>query len=134
LGPANTDAINRASNLSYGEATGVTQTVRNYGASLGLAVLGTLLLTVQRSKLTMSLKAQGVAHAAKVAATFSQSQGGHAVSSIPRYVSSDFAYATQSVLYAMCGIMGFAGLVALVALTRGVQEISPEDATGALTG
>ena len=40
LGPANTDAINRASNLSYGEATGITQTVRNYGASLGLAGVG----------------------------------------------------------------------------------------------
>ncbi len=36
LGPANTDAVNRASRLSYGEATGITQTVRNYAASLRL--------------------------------------------------------------------------------------------------
>src|SRR3984957_8259688 len=35
LGPASTDAVNRASRLSYGEATGITQTVRNYAASLG---------------------------------------------------------------------------------------------------
>src|SRR5215469_280253 len=35
LGQANTDAINRASRYSYGEATGITQTIRNYGASLG---------------------------------------------------------------------------------------------------
>ena len=28
LGQANTDAINRASRYSYGEATGITQTVR----------------------------------------------------------------------------------------------------------
>ena len=69
LGPANTDAINRASSLSYGEATGITQTMRNYGASLGLAVLGTILLTVQRSKLTASLMARHVPHAAQVAAT-----------------------------------------------------------------
>ena len=41
LGQANTDAINRASRYSYGEATGITQTVRNYGASLGFAILGT---------------------------------------------------------------------------------------------
>ena len=33
--PATTDAVNRASRLSYGEATGITQTVRNYAASLG---------------------------------------------------------------------------------------------------
>src|SRR5580693_4709379 len=38
LRQANTDAINRASRYSYGEATGITQTVRNYGASLGFAV------------------------------------------------------------------------------------------------
>ena len=44
LGPANTDAMNRAGNLSYGEATGITQTIRNYGASLGLAALGTIRL------------------------------------------------------------------------------------------
>lgn len=41
LGQSNTDAINRAGRLSYGEATGITQTVRNYGASLGFAILGT---------------------------------------------------------------------------------------------
>ena len=57
LGPANTDAVNRASTLSYGEATGITQTIRNLGASLGLAVLGTILLLVQRSKLTASFVA-----------------------------------------------------------------------------
>ncbi len=45
LGPASTDAVNRASRLSYGEATGITQTVRNYAASLGFAVLGTILLS-----------------------------------------------------------------------------------------
>ena len=49
LGPANTDAVNRAGNLSYGEATGITQTIRNFGASLGLAALGTILLFTYRS-------------------------------------------------------------------------------------
>ena len=44
LGPASTDAVSRASRLSYGEATGITQTVRNYAASLGLAILGTILV------------------------------------------------------------------------------------------
>jgi hypothetical protein len=68
-----------------------------------------------------------------VAATFSQSQGGHAVSAIPHYVSLDFAYATQSVLYVMCAIMGFAGLVAFLALKRGLQEALPERTAGART-
>jgi len=91
--------------------------------------LGTILLTVQRSRLTASLLARHVPHAATVAATFSQSQGGNSVSAIPHYVSLDFAYATQSVLYVMCGIMGFAGLVALLALKRGLQEALPEEGT-----
>ena len=60
LGQANTDAINRASRYSYGEATGITQTVRNYGASLGFAILGTLLITEFRSRITSSLTAKGL--------------------------------------------------------------------------
>jgi EmrB/QacA subfamily drug resistance transporter len=127
LGPANTDAINRASKLSYGEATGITQTVRNLGASLGLAVLGTVLITEFRSRLTTSLRAQHVPHAAQLAARFSQSQGSSLPGRIPAYASLDFAHATQSVLYVMCGIMAAAGAVALLGLRRGLQEAGPEE-------
>ena len=42
LGPVSTDALNRAPDVGYGEVTGITQTVRNLGASLGLAVMGSL--------------------------------------------------------------------------------------------
>ena len=47
-------------------------------------------------------------------------QGGGSVSSIPHYVSVDFAHATETVLYVMCGIMAFAGLVAL----RGLHVVA----------
>jgi EmrB/QacA subfamily drug resistance transporter len=127
LGPANTDAINRASSLSYGEATGITQTIRNFGASLGLAALGTVLLSAFRGRLTTSLAAQGVPHAGAVAAKFSQSQGGSSVSTIPHFVSLDFAYATQRVLFVMCGIIALAGVVAFVGLQRGLQEETGDD-------
>jgi Kef-type K+ transport system membrane component KefB len=40
LGTASTDAVNRAPSDSYSEVTEITQTSRNFGASLGLAVLG----------------------------------------------------------------------------------------------
>jgi fucose permease len=131
LGPANTDAVNRAGNLSYGEATGITQTIRNFGASLGLAALGTILLFNYRSHLTTSLKAMGVPNAATEANRITQSQQGHgSVTSIPHFVSLDFAHATQAVLYVMCGIMAFAGVVALFGLQRGRQEVAPvEDGT-----
>jgi EmrB/QacA subfamily drug resistance transporter len=128
LGPANTDAVNRAGNLSYGEATGITQTIRNFGASLGLAALGTVLLFNFRSHLTTSLQAAGDPHAATTAASIAQShQGNGSVASIPHYVSLDFAHATEAVLYVMCGIMAIAGLVALLGLERGRQETAPGD-------
>jgi hypothetical protein len=79
LGQANTDAVNRASRFSYGEATGITQTVRNYGASLGFAVLGTVLISEFRSKITDSLTAKGAPGpvAAAQAAKIAQLQGGN---------------------------------------------------------
>ena len=138
LGQANTDAINRASRYSYGEATGITQTVRNYGASLGFAILGTLLITRFRSAITGSLTGKGLpgpaasAEAAKIA----QLQGGNSnsnITTIPAFIRADFAAATHDVLYGMCVIMGVAALVALLGLRRGVQEDTaqaPEESGG----
>ena len=60
LGPASTDATNRAINASYGEVTGITQTVRNYGSALGLAVLGTMLTNVFARNLTTTPDHRGV--------------------------------------------------------------------------
>ena len=122
LGPANTDAINRAGDLSYGEATGITQTIRNYGASLGLAALGTILLFDFRSQLTSSFRKMGVTDPAAEADHVAQFQHAGPLRSIPHDVSLDFAHATQRVLYVMCGIMAFAGLLALFGLQRGRQE------------
>ena len=81
LGPASTDATNRAINASYGEVTGITQTVRNYGSALGLAVLGTLLASVFHTRLVATLTAAGVSPAdAQVAADEAAGRGGLAAS------------------------------------------------------
>jgi len=125
LGQANTDAINRASRYSYGEATGITQTVRNYGASLGFAILGTILLTQFRSQITASLTAKGLSGpaAAAQAAKIAQLQGGNSnITAIPAFIRADFAGAIRDVLFTMCGIMAVAAFVALRGLRRGVQE------------
>jgi len=125
LGQANTDAINRVSRYSYGEATGITQTVRNYGASVGFAILGTLLITAFRSAITSSLTGRGLpgpaasAEAAKIA----QLQGGNGnTTAIPMFIRADFAAATRDVLYGMAIIMAVATVVALRGLRRGIQE------------
>jgi hypothetical protein len=143
LGPSSTDAVNRASRLSYGEATGITQTVRNYAASLGLAILGTIVVTDMRNRLTGSLQAQGLprTRAQALAAQLAQSRGGGSgtsTASIPHYYRLDFAYATRTALYVMAGIMAVAAIVAILGLRRGVQEepaaaeapVVAEDATG----
>jgi EmrB/QacA subfamily drug resistance transporter len=129
LGPASTDAVNRASRLSYGEATGITQTVRNYAASLGIAVLGSLSISSMHARLTTSLVGQGVprgqadAEATRISQAHSAAAGG-----IPHFVRLDFAYATKSVFEAMAGIMVVATLIALAGLRRGVQQENAEPA------
>ena len=128
VGPASTDAVNRASQLSYGEATGITQTVRNYAASLGLAILGTILVAQLRSRIVTSLLSQGVpsARAHAEASSISQSQSGSgSLSAIPHFVRIDFAYATRSVLYVMAAMMAAAALAAFIGLRAGVQEEAP---------
>jgi predicted MFS family arabinose efflux permease len=129
LGPASTDAVNRASRLSYGEATGITQTVRNYAASLGLAILGTVLVSQMRSHLTTSLISQGLppGKAASEASTIAQSQGGSgSVQSIPHFVRLDFAYATRTVLIGMAIAMAAAAVTGFFGLKRGVQQETAE--------
>src|ERR1700678_949060 len=129
LGQANTDAVNRASRYSYGEATGITQTVRNYGASLGFAILGTILISEFRSAITSSLTAKGLPGpaAAAEAAKIAQLQGGSGnPAAIPAFIRADFAGATHDVLYVMAGIMTAAFLVAIRGLTRGVQPDTPD--------
>jgi EmrB/QacA subfamily drug resistance transporter len=125
LGQANTDAVNRASRLSYGEATGITQTVRNYGASLGFAILGTVLISAFRSNITNSLTAQGVPvrAAAVQASRIAQLQGGSGnVAAIPQFIRADFASATHDVLTGMGIVMAVAAVVAFGGLRRGVQR------------
>jgi EmrB/QacA subfamily drug resistance transporter len=124
LGPASTDAVNRAGRLSYGEATGITQTIRNYAASMGLAILGTILVTRMRSEVTSSLVSLGMPgpRAGATAARLSQSHGSGNVASIPHFYRVDFAYSTQTVLYIMAGVMAAAALAAIVGLRAGRQE------------
>ena len=123
LGPASTDAVNRAIGASYGEVTGITQTVRNYASALGIAVLGTALTTVLTHRLTTSFTGLGLpASAAEAAANGSvgQSSGGVPASvparlreAIQSAVAADFAVATRAVLIGMAIALGAAFLVSL---------------------
>ncbi len=124
LGPASTDAVNRAIDASYGEVTGVTQTIRNYGSAVGLAVLGTLLLHVVDDRVVASLTALGVpaGQAQQAVAGYGAgTTGGTDLSALPAgqrqafasALQQDFAQAVQVVFYGMALALVVAFVVSL---------------------
>jgi len=141
LSPANTDALNRVPRERYGEATGITQTVRNFGSSLGLAVLGSILIFENRSNLESTAAEHGVPkHAAdEVADAISQGSANgsefpsHLHGPIAKVVDSiphDFALASRTVFYGMAVVMAIAFVVALAGMPAGkVEEEQEPEAT-----
>jgi EmrB/QacA subfamily drug resistance transporter len=139
LGPVSTDALNRAAHSTYGAVTGLTQTVRNFGGSLGLAVLGSILISETVSRVTRSLTHAGVpkARAESIAhAVASASSGGSGKSvangashALTHQVQLDFAQSTQVVVYGMAAAMALAFIVALRAMPSGRAGVVEEDAT-----
>ncbi len=134
LGVASTDAVNRASSGSYSEVTGITQTARNFGASLGLAVLGAVLIGRNAVNITGALTKAGVPHgvAHKVATSFtsasSHSGSGRSSAPLVHDVRLAFAHSTQTVFYIMAGVL----LVAFIASVRWLPagRVEPSEAIG----
>jgi EmrB/QacA subfamily drug resistance transporter len=137
LSPANTDALNRVSRDRYGEATGITQTVRNFGSSLGLAVLGSVLILENRSNLETTADKHGFSKEVgkEIADQISQGTGaGESPEHLPAQVQKvvdaiphDFAMASRTVFYGMAAVMAVAFVVALVAMPSGKVETEVED-------
>jgi EmrB/QacA subfamily drug resistance transporter len=132
LGPVSTDALNRAPDTSYGEVTGITQTVRNFGASLGMAILGSVFLSQNVSNIEGTLTAKGlpasqakdIAHAMTSSgaggdqSAFAQ-QAGAGAKGLFHAVQVDVANSAKTVTWIMAGIMAAAFLVARVWMTNG---------------
>jgi EmrB/QacA subfamily drug resistance transporter len=140
LSPANTDALNRVPRSRYGEATGITQTVRNFGSSLGLAILGSLLITWNKSNLESALSSKGVSKDKADAVGECISQGEAACRAIghtlgPKAgdafaaVPMSFAEATGDVFHGMAIALAIAFVVALKFMPGGKVEEGevPED-------
>ncbi|GLF99731.1 MFS transporter [Streptomyces yaizuensis] len=130
LAPASTDSVNRAIDASYGEVTGITQTVRNYAAAVGLAVYGTVLSRITVDRVTGTLEERGVpdAVAGEAARGIAQAVAGHgggrgpvagegpvgsALRGAGDAIRRDFAEANQWVLYGMALALVAAFLCAL---------------------
>jgi fucose permease len=143
LGPVSTDALNRAARATYGAVTGLTQTVRNFGGSLGLAVLGSILITETISHVRDGLthagvpkaQAESIAHSVSSASSGGSGGGSHPAAShaITHQIQLGFAHATQTVVYGMAGAMALAFIVALRAMPSGrageaVETVEAADA------
>ena len=133
LGVASTDAVNRAPMTAYSEVTGITQTARNFGASLGLAILGTILISRNKTNITSALTNHGVPHSAAqhVAGSFGASGAVSAPASgqplgIPHDVQLAFAQSTQTVFYIMACVLAATFVITLLWLPRG-RVIPPEE-------
>jgi EmrB/QacA subfamily drug resistance transporter len=134
LGPVSTDAVNRAPRRSYGEVTGITQTARNFGASLGMALLGTILIAQNTSNIESSLESAGLpaARAERVADAVSHagsgssgeftSRAGPKAKEIFADVQHDYALSSRVVFYVMAGVMLVSFVVALVGMPGGRVE------------
>lgn len=130
LGPVSTDALNRAAASAYSEVTGITQTARNLGASLGLAVLGSILISLTNSNLVEKLGKLGVPEdtALKVADSLSAGPGA-AGSGGPKpskemveAVALGYADAMQVIFYIMAGVMFSIYVVAHIWMDEGKAE------------
>jgi EmrB/QacA subfamily drug resistance transporter len=100
FGPATSNALSRVGRDSYGSASGVIQTIRNYAGALGLAVLSSLLLTRLHDPV---------------------------ISAEP--LRNGFASATSDVLVVMAVIMAVAAVAAKLWLPGGAADTPSADGT-----
>jgi len=152
LGPASTDAVNRAINATYGEVTGITQTVRNYAAALGLAILGSIMSNQIADQIAASAEKFGLDEStseALVGSLSGQTSGGAAgaLANVPEKVQEaflsevpgDIASALTWVIYGMAAVMLLAALSALrhpggrVAAIEGEQAGDAAESSGSAT-
>jgi EmrB/QacA subfamily drug resistance transporter len=138
LSPANTDALNRVPRSRYGEATGITQTVRNFGSSLGLAILGSILILENKAHLESAVTSLGISkdNADRVANCVAKGEAacqevgqqlGPKAGKVFALVPESFASATQVVFYCFAGVMAVAFLVALKWMPAGKVEEPPAE-------
>ena len=135
LGPISTDALNRAPEAGYGSVTGITQTARNFGASLGLAIMGSIFIGQNVTRVESTLTDHGVPATAadRIAHTVTSTggggaQAGSAARTLVEAVQVDIAHSAQTIAFIMAGVMAAALLVAALLLPAGRVEEPAKDA------
>lgn len=149
LAPASTDAVNRAIDASYGEVTGITQTIRNFAASVGLAVFGTTLTHVTTNRVAETLRSRGLpdGEAREAGRDVAEAVTGQADQRAPSgtgrlaetmresmgAIRMDFAEANRVVFYAMAAMLALAFLCSLCHPGTRVTGRTPSGSAGKRT-
>ena len=137
--PSSTDALNSAPPKLRGQASGLLQTVRQVGGSVGLAIMGTIVTNVQTSKLTTHRETEeglSAVEVQKLEGILSKAQAGQteALSQIPPQLLQETIEAAKNAMtsgvsaaYCVAGaVMIVASLMAVIVLRR--AEASDADA------
>ncbi|MDN4597900.1 MFS transporter [Leifsonia virtsii] len=139
--PVSTDAVNRAIGASYGEVSAITQTMKNFGGALGLAVFTTVVTSRLTDLLTASFAKFGgtAADAQSAVERISGASGdsGSGLSTLPQAIQEQIMHAVRSdyasaVQWAFWGMAAAMAVVAVVGLLYPAGRTSlPEDAAPA---
>jgi hypothetical protein len=120
MSPTNTDALNAAPPKDRGEASGVIQTLRQIGGSVGLALMGTVVSSVQQDHIDAFVNANPGVSPAAIERVLSESGGGAGkagVSSTVLDAAQDaLTAATSSSYYVAAAVMALAGVAAALLL------------------
>lgn len=122
-----TDAVNRAIGASYGEVTAISQTMKNFGGALGLAVFTTVVTSRLTDLLTASFAkfGAGPADAQRAVDQISgASGGGSSLAQLPKTVQDQIMHAVQAD-YASSVQWAFIGMAVAMAVVAALGFFYP---------
>jgi hypothetical protein len=132
--PASTDAMNAAPSALRGEASGVIQTMRQVGGTVGLAIMGTVAATIQSNQLDDFADQAGASPAQReqFERALSEVQGDpSALAGLPPETVSQAEDALVSGIQAAYYVGGAAVLAGAILAGLLLRRVSAADAPGA---
>jgi EmrB/QacA subfamily drug resistance transporter len=132
MGPSNTDAMNSVSARERGEASGVIQTARQVGGAVGMAIMGTVVASVQQHHIdafVANTSGRGSADPALVERVLSES---HSTQAAAEQASTGAIDAARDALTAAVGdayyVAGGVMLLAAVVAFSFIRRVRASDA------
>lgn len=128
LTPVSTDAMNRSIGARYGEVSAITQTMRNFGAALGMAVFTTLVTSALTTQLTASFARFG-GSAQDAQSAINQLSGAsstaqHSLGHLPAAIEAQIVHAIRTD-YAQSAQWAFVGMAVAMLVVAALGLLYP---------